>query len=144
MKAYANPTRNNHNAAGFGIVRFDKENRTVTMECWPRHADVTDPSTKQFAGWPIKVSQQDNYHREPIAHLPTLKIRGAVNPVIQVIDEYLDEIVYTIRIKGVQWRPEVFKEGVYTVKIMDGDHEKVIKNIKSIPAESTESLQIEM
>lgn len=144
MKAYANPTPENHNAAGFGIVRFDKDSRTITMECWPRHIDVTAANANQFAGWPITVTQQDNYHREPIAHLPTLTIRGAVNPVVQVIDQYLDEIVYTLRIKGVQWRPEVFKEGIYTVKVTDGDRETVIKNIVSIPAESTDILQIEL
>ena len=33
-------------AAGFGIVRFDKQARTITMECWPRSVDMADPQAQ--------------------------------------------------------------------------------------------------
>jgi len=39
------------------------------------------------------------------------------NPVVQVIDEATKEIVYTLRIQGASFRPMVFREGVYTVKV---------------------------
>jgi len=42
---------------GYGIVRFDKINKTATIECWPqdaRHADMR-AGDGQYAGWPIKV-----------------------------------------------------------------------------------------
>ncbi len=42
---------------GYGIVRFDKTKRQVSIECWPH--DKTPPSdgsgSGQFAGWPIEV-----------------------------------------------------------------------------------------
>ena len=66
MHAYANPgegvkgikDRVNRGAAGHGIIRFNKKDRTVTFECWPRFADVTDPDAEQFAGWPVTVQQK--------------------------------------------------------------------------------------
>ena len=67
MHAYANPgegvegvtDRVNRGAAGHGIIRFNKKDRTVTFECWPRFADVTDPDAKQFPGWPVTVQQKE-------------------------------------------------------------------------------------
>lgn len=61
MHAYANPepTRSTKNlkgrADGWGIIRFNKEEKEVTFECWPRFADVTKPNAKQFTGWPRTV-----------------------------------------------------------------------------------------
>jgi hypothetical protein len=44
-------------ASGLGIVRLDKDKRTVTFECWPFGADVSKPGT-QFPGWPVTVKVQ--------------------------------------------------------------------------------------
>jgi hypothetical protein len=41
--------------SGLGLVRFDKQKRTVTVECWPFDVDPTAPDAKQFAGWPVTV-----------------------------------------------------------------------------------------
>ena len=30
---------------GFGLVYFDKSERTIRMECWPRMTDPTDPDS---------------------------------------------------------------------------------------------------
>lgn len=51
MHAYANPETPSY-GAGYGLIRFDKPTGEVTFECWPRHADVTQPDAKQFPGWP--------------------------------------------------------------------------------------------
>jgi len=42
-------------ASGLGIVRFDKQARKITIECWPYLVDPTVPGAKQFAGWPVTV-----------------------------------------------------------------------------------------
>ena len=55
MHAYANPNTNS-NGAGFGIVRINDE--SVIFECWPRLADMTNPESKQFQGWPIAVKRE--------------------------------------------------------------------------------------
>ena len=136
--AVANPTPEaNHDklttrAAGFGVVRFNKADRTMTIECWPRNMDVTDPAAKQYAGWPKTIGQLDNYGRKAVAYLPTLKIRGADDPVVQVIDESDGQIVYTLRIKGREFRPKVFRKGSYTVKV--GQQPGKMKEIKAIEA----------
>lgn len=55
MHAYANPDTDS-NGAGYGMIRFNKKDQTVTFECWPRHADVTKANAAQFKGWPITIS----------------------------------------------------------------------------------------
>ncbi|MDG2371328.1 MAG: metallophosphoesterase family protein [Flavobacteriaceae bacterium] len=55
MHAYANPDTNS-NGAGYGVVRFNKDVKTVTFECWPRHEDVSKKNASQFKGWPITIS----------------------------------------------------------------------------------------
>ncbi len=67
MHAYANPgegvegikDRVNNGAAGHGIVRFNKKDRSIVMECWPRFVDVSDPDAKQFTGWPVTIHQKE-------------------------------------------------------------------------------------
>jgi len=136
--AVANPgEKENHDklttrAAGFGIVRLNCAAREITIECWPRNVDITDPDAEQYPGWPKTVSQEDNYGREPAAYLPTLKIAGRPNPVVQVIDESDNGIVYTLRINGNSFRPKVFKPGSYTVKVGEGDSCRILKGIESV------------
>ena len=49
--------------------------------------------TKPYPGWPRTISQQDNYGRKAVAYLPTLKISGRVDPVIQVVDDGLGDVL---------------------------------------------------
>ena len=123
MLAVANPDPEENKdklttrAAGFGVVKFDKNTRAITMECWPRNVDISDSNTKQYPGWPRTIQQTDNYSRKAVAYLPTIEVEGMTNPVVQVIDESNGEIVYTLRINGTSWQPKVFKIEEYTVKI---------------------------
>lgn len=55
MHAYVNPD-NPSNGAGYGLIRFIKETKEVTFECWPRDIDVTAPDATQFKGFPFKVN----------------------------------------------------------------------------------------
>jgi hypothetical protein len=114
-------------AAGFGLVYFNKNTREITMECWPRNVDVSAPGAKPYPGWPITINQTDNYGRKAVAHLPTLKIKGAKNPAIKVIDEASGEWIYALRINGDTFQPKVFKKGTYTVDI-DG---KIIQGLEA-------------
>lgn len=146
MHAYANPTANpdNHKAAGYGLVRFTKSTRAITMECWPRFVDVTKPDAKQFPGWPITIHQQDNYARAPIAHLPELIVKNAQNPVIQIIDEDTGDIVYTLRIQGNKLRPKVFKQGLYTIHLGEGEKRKSLTGIQSLNRADPAQLDVEL
>jgi hypothetical protein len=106
--------------SGLGLVRFDKRNRKITVECWPFLADPTQPGT-QFAGWPRTFDVLSNYGRKAAAHLPRLDIRGVKDAVVEVIDEASGELVYSLRIAGPSWQPHVFAPGRYTVRISDPD-----------------------
>ncbi len=134
--AAANPSKKHNGgsklttrAAGFGIVRFNTKARSITFECWPRNVDITDPKTKQHNGWPKTISQMDNYRRKARGYLPTLQIEGQNNPVVQVIHEESQEVIYTIRIKGNTFRPKVFEKGKYTLRVGEG---KVIKTLQGV------------
>jgi hypothetical protein len=144
MLAYANPSKDNFRAAGYGLIRLNKKTRKITIECWPRHVDVTQPRAKQYPGWPITIDQQDNYARMPLAWLPRLKITGQASPVVQVIDEQLGEVVYTIRIRGTTWRPKVFKQGLYTIRVGEGDSVQVFQGVSSGKETDVRTLDVQL
>jgi hypothetical protein len=125
MFAYANPTafpapltNLAASASGHGLVRFDKVTREITMECWPRGVDVTQPGAKQYPGWPITINQFDNYGRRPVAWLPEVEApSGITHPVVRVVDERSGELVYSLRSRTPRFKPWVFADGHYTVQI---------------------------
>ncbi|MEO9851276.1 MAG: alkaline phosphatase D family protein [Reichenbachiella sp.] len=119
-------------AAGYGIVRLNKETRDIVMECWPRFQDLSTGEGVQYPGWPIKINQLDNYGKKAVAYLPEIEIEGMENAVIEVINEADGERVYSVRVKGKSFRPKVFDKGVYTLRIGNPDGEmKIVKNIKA-------------
>ncbi len=129
-------------AAGFGVVRFNKKTREITFECWPRNVDVGDPDTRQYPGWPKTIQQTDNYGRKAAAYLPTLNIKGQDNPVVQIIDESTNELVYTLRIKGRSFRPKVFRDGLYTIKVGEGAVVKGFSGVKSLKPDQVMTLEV--
>ena len=54
MHAYVNPN-NPSKGAGYGLIRFNKKQKEVTLECWPRDIDVSLAEAKQFNGFPLKI-----------------------------------------------------------------------------------------
>jgi hypothetical protein len=142
MLAYANPTDDNHQAAGYGLVRFNKGKREITVECWPRHVDVTKTQAKQFPGWPVTINHEDNYGRRAVAWLPRLKMQSD-DQVVQIVDEGSGDTVYTLRINGREFRPKVFKEGTYAVRVGERDDRRELKAIRTIHADSTDTLIVD-
>jgi hypothetical protein len=150
MLAVANPSpEENHDklttrAAGFGVVKFNKKTREITVECWPRNVDVADASAEQYPGWPQTIRQEDNYARKPTSYLPTIEVRGMTDPVVQVVDELDGEIVYTLRIQGASYRPKVFRAGTYTVKVGQPgtDRMKTLTGILSLPPDEVKTINV--
>jgi len=147
--AIANPEpQENHDklttrAAGFGVAKFNRKTRAITLECWPRNVDIADPNTRQYPGWPLTLRQEDNYARKAVAALPTIHVAGRKNPVVQIIDESTGELVYALRINGTDYRPNVFKQGTYTVIVGEGDNRKILKGIPSIGLDDHQSVNVE-
>ncbi len=115
-------------SAGFGVVTLNKKTRQITMDCWRRNTEVT--RDEQYPGWPVTISQEDNYGRRPKAFLPVLQM-SLPDQVIQVVNEATEEIVYTIRARGDQYQPRVFSESLYTLRIGEGKTMKVLKGLEA-------------
>ena len=135
MMAYANPEDRNDErkrADGFGIARFNKKNREVTFECWPRFCDVRNGDSEQFPGWPITVKQDENDGRKVAGYLPEYIFSNGENCVVQVIEEDIGEVLYTARSINGRFQPKVYSEGKYTVKIgRELPDMRVFKSIQS-------------
>ncbi|QDV09466.1 PhoD-like phosphatase [Planctomycetes bacterium Poly30] len=120
MMAYANPsdrTDEKQRADGFGVVRFDKKAQSVTVECWPRFADMSQGDAAQFPGWPITFACADNDGREPTGYLPVPEfVRQRSSAVVQVIEEERGEILYTVRMRGEGAHLPVYGKGPYTIR----------------------------
>ena len=130
-------------APGYGIARFDRASRAVSLEAWPRWADpATDGNP--YPGWPVTFEQMENYGREPVGYLPRLEISGMENPVVQVEDESSGEIVYTLRINGTSFEPMVFSDGSYTVRVGEprSDNWNTITSQRPLPEGSGETVDV--
>jgi hypothetical protein len=52
------PADINDRAPGYGIITFDRMERTITLANWPRWVDPKAPGAKPYPGWPIRIRQQ--------------------------------------------------------------------------------------
>ena len=136
-KSGVEPKALHNRMPGYGIVKLSKNTRDITMECWPRYVDPTNSSTgTQYPGWPRTINMEDNYAKKAYKWLPRINVSDAINPVVQVIHENTNDIIYTLRINGNQYSPKVFKDGRYTIIVSEPDSnlEKVYKGL--IPSEN--------
>ncbi len=121
------PSKLYDRATGYGLIRFNKDTREITFECWPRWVDPADSNAQQYEGWPIEFHQYDNYISKAPYHLPVLKIAGPEDPVIKVYNLKSGELVYSIRIKGNMFQPKVFEKGRYGIVIGYPDNDEWIE-----------------
>lgn len=128
--------------SGLGLVRFDKANQKITIDCWPYTTDPTKPGG-QFPGWPVVIDVKDNYARKATAHLPTLEIEGTKKPLIEVTDEKTGELVYALRINGAKFQPHVFATGKYTVKVSEPESGRS-KQLKGLSASASNSEKLKV
>ena len=145
MMAYANPPDRRdekQRADGFGAVRFTKKTQKITVECWPRFADMTKGDSEQFAGWPITIDYRDNDGRKPVGHLPELVVSGTDRPVVQVIEESSGEVLYTVRASSNRFKPPVYSAGTFTVKVGKDKPNSVTKSGIS-PGDREVSIQLQ-
>ncbi|MEX0772729.1 MAG: alkaline phosphatase D family protein [Balneolales bacterium] len=124
----ANPVKTNRQpsiiydrATGYGIVNFDKNNRSTRIECWPRYVDPMTNPEGQYEGWPFFIEQKDNDGRQPVGYLPEFNTNEFKDPVFQVFHQQSGQLEYALRIKGRTFRPHVYEEGLYKVRIGDPD-----------------------
>lgn len=128
IHAVSNPQANgiepialHERAPGYGIIKFNKADRKIKFANWPRWVDATQPDAKPYPGWPIVINQTDSGLPNENYKLPAIESNGIEHPVVQVIDEGNQEIVYTLRVKGTDFTPTVPGAGTYTVRVFDPD-----------------------
>ncbi|MBD3268154.1 twin-arginine translocation pathway signal [bacterium] len=133
-------------SSGYGIARFHKDTREITMEAWKLDVDVENPSPDdQFCGWPKTISMQENYGRKAKAWLPTLQVSGMSDPVVQIIDEENNETVYTLRIQGNAFTPKVFHAGTYTIKVGNQEDQniKTLTGVNSLQTKGSKTVKVD-
>ncbi|MCC7491970.1 MAG: hypothetical protein IT204_06465 [Fimbriimonadaceae bacterium] len=117
---------------GYGVLRFDKRARTVTVECWPHDADPT-AGGKCYPGWPVTLPQSALDGRRPLAWLPDITVSGLRDPVVKVLAEPSGELLSATRLNGTTWRPGVYStSGSYTVVIGWPEAPAVWKALKGL------------
>jgi hypothetical protein len=148
MLAYANPEDRldeRKRGDGYGIVRFNKQDRTITFECWPRFADVRDGDAAQFPGWPVTIGMEENDGRRPVGWLPMLVVEGSDTPVIQVVEEATGEVLYTVRSGTNRFRPPVYVAGKYTINVgRDRPEGRTIEGVEPRPKNDEATIGIRL
>ena len=126
VMAVANPYKSGYEPAriydrgtGYGIITFDKDERTMHIECWPRNVDPIANPDGQYEGWPLTVSQKDNYARKAAGYLKTLNLEGIENPLVSVFKESTGELEYSLPVNTGSFKPKVFSDDKYRVEVRD-------------------------
>ena len=136
--AAANPTiqekkkggKLNTRAAGYGIVRYNKPERSTTFECWARNVDIHDPNSKQYEGWPITIAQGDNFNIKEGYELPKLQI-SKKDQVVTIRHQFTGEVVSSIRVKGTEFQPKVLMPGKYIIEVGEGKQLELYEEIEA-------------
>ncbi len=134
-------------SSGFGMVIFNKNERKITIESWRFLANINKQGKEdQHPGWPCTIHQYDNFGKKPAAWLPKLKISGGADPVIEVRNKEKNETVYILRIKGNDFKPWVFEDGTYDVKVTypETNTHKMIYDLNTREQGSDQELIISM
>lgn len=136
------PAELHDRAAGYGIAKFNKNQRSITLENWPRWADPSKGDAP-YEGWPVSVKQEDNYGRKAKGYLPEIRVSGIVDPVIQVFDETDNEVLYTLRIKGSSFTPKVFNTNhKYKINVSDYSGSEKAQNFSGLSVGDKELLEV--
>lgn len=103
-------------ASGFGMITFDKKNRTITADAIPFLANWGDtPASEHFDGFPVTIGQMENYGSRGSFWLPTIQSSSGSHPVVKVYKD--DTLIYAYRMNAPEFQPQVAENGRYTLKI---------------------------
>jgi hypothetical protein len=116
--------RAHNKSSGFGVVRVNTHERTIRMEAYRFLAKIGNEAIdNQFPGWPVTITQLDNYGKNRIGYLQEVSHPDSNQPVVKVFDSETDRLIYALRAPTNTFRPFVFDQGIYRVEI--GDPEDV-------------------
>ena len=132
MLAAANPVQTRREpgliydrSTGYGMVTFDKNERTMRIECWPRYVDPQANPEGQYDGWPVIIDQPTNYGRKAQGYLPEIEVKGMANPVLQLYNESTGELEYALRLKEGRYKPKIFdSNSTYRIRVGEPDENR--------------------
>ncbi|WBL44723.1 alkaline phosphatase D family protein [Algoriphagus halophytocola] len=113
------PSRIYDRGTGYGIITFDKKERTMEIECWPRNVHPLENPDGQYKGWPITVSQQDNFAKKAKAYLPPVDLKAFQNPLVSVFNEMTGELQYAVPANQDVFTPKVFSLDPHRIEIQE-------------------------
>ena len=151
VHAVANPVKSGRTpealydrVPGYGIVRFDRDSRTITAEAWPRWVDPGSEDAYQYSDWPVTVTQESNYGRRAAGYLTPINVEGLAEPVLTLIDETTTDTLYTRRLSTLPFRAKVFDtSSSYTAVVGDqSTREKRLTGLQVNTMENPETLVI--
>ena len=73
--------------------------------------------------------------------MPKLEVNQP-NQVVQVMEEKTGEVVYTLRIKGKNFRPKVFAKGKYSIQVGEGSSIKTLQGIHTAGDKKAEVIKV--
>ncbi len=120
------PSRIYDRGTGYGIITFEKSARKMKIECWPRNVDPVSNPSGQYDGWPIEISQEENYARKAVGFLPEIQVEGANRPVIEIWNEKTGELEYSVRMKDNSFTPKVFSNDTFRIDLIHSESGKKI------------------
>ncbi|RFC45190.1 MAG: hypothetical protein DVB23_002059 [Verrucomicrobia bacterium] len=106
---------------GFAMVRLDRSTRKIRCEALTRLMDQADDVWAPMDGWPVILSQEDNFAGPARSWLPPLQVSGIAKPVVQVWAVSDGKLVYARRLREPTFTPWVLEPGRYDVRIGDPD-----------------------
>ena len=92
--------------------------RTINIDSWRFIADVENPIPlrDQFPGWPLKISQFDNFGKGAENYLPEIVVNQP-NQVIEVRKTETGDLIRIFRMKGNSVQVALHHPGTFTIKI---------------------------
>lgn len=150
VKAVANPSVTGlqpakvyDRATGYGIIKFTKATRNIEIAIWPRETDPTTPNAKPYSGWPVKLNQTDNFGKKAMGYLPTIEITGlTTKAVVQLIEEESGELQYALRLNSHQFRPKVFTNSSFTLRVGEPDTQQW-KEFKGLKINNSSKIKVD-
>jgi hypothetical protein len=120
--------------AAWGMIRLDPRARTYTLVAYPLGSTET-PAREPLSNWPLVLSQPDLRGSAPVAWLPPLSVSAKRLPVVQVVRQATQQIVYTQRLSQRQVVLPVYAPGRYRIRIWDptSGRQQILSGIQTEP-----------
>ena len=114
----------------WGQIRIDPQAHTYTLSAYALpDATPSEPSPD----WPLVLHQRDQAGQAAAAWLPPLSVSAEHLPVVQVVQQATQQVVYTRRLSQRQIILPVYAPGRYRLRIWDpiSGHQQILSGIEA-------------